>query len=322
MKAIVCPTYGSPDVLEFREVTKPTPGDDEVLVEIHAAGVNAGDWHLMRADPFLIRLMFGFGKPKHPILGGDFAGRVEAVGGDVTRFQVGDEVFGSSATFGAFAEYAAVPERALVPKPATVTFEQAAAVPTSAVTALQGLRDHGKLQAGHEVLINGASGGVGSFAVQIAKALGADVTGVCSTSKVDMVRSLGADHVIDYTKEDFTAKGKQYDLILGVGGYHPLSSYRRALKPEGIYVMAGGETKQMFETMVLGSLMSMTGSKKMTNYIVRSNPEDLAFVGDLLEAGKVRPVIDRSYSLRDVPDAIRYLEAGRAKGKLVIDVAP
>ena len=322
MKAIVCPTYGSPDVLEFREVPKPTPEDDEVLVKIHAAGVNAGDWHLMRADPFLIRLAFGLTKPKHPILGGDLAGQIEAVGRNVTQFHVGDAVFGSSARFGAFAEYAAVPESALVSKPANMTFEQAAAVPTAAVTALQGLREHGRIQAGQEVLINGASGGVGSFAVQIAKALGAEVTGVCSTSKLDMVRSLGADHVIDYTVEDFTDRGRQYDLILGVGGYYPVASYRRALKPEGVYVMTGGETRQMFETMFLGSLLSMTGSKKMTNYMVKSNQDDLVFVKGLLEAGNVRPVVDRSYSLREVPAAIRDLEAGRAKGKLVIHVAP
>ena len=322
MKAIVCPTYGSPDVLEFREVTKPTPEDDEVLVKIHAAGVNAGDWHLMRADPFLIRLAFGFTKPKHPILGGDLAGQIEAVGRNVTQFHVGDAVFGSSARFGAFAEYVAVPESALVSKPANMTFEQAAAVPTAAVTALQGLREHGRIQAGQEVLINGASGGVGSFAVQIAKALGAEVTGVCSTSKLDMVRSLGADHVIDYRVEDFSDRGRQYDLILGVGGYYPVASYRRALKPEGVYVMTGGETRQMFETMFLGSFLSMTGSKKMTNYMVKSSQEDLAFVKGLLEAGEVRPVVDRSYSLREVPAAIRDLEAGRAKGKLVINVAP
>lgn len=318
MKAIVCPTYGSPDILKFQDVAKPTPKDDEVLVKIHAAGVNAGDWHLMRADPFLIRLMFGLTKPKQPILGGDFAGQVEAVGKNVSQFQVGDEVFGASPSFGAFAEYVAVPEDAIVLKPANITFEQAAAVPMAAMTALQGLRDHGKIQAGQKVLINGASGGVGSFAVQIAKALGAEVTGVSSGGKLDMVRSIGADHVIDYKKEDFSQSGQQYDLILGVGGYYPLASYKRALKHGGIYVMTGGETKQMFETMFLGSFMSMTSSKKITNFIQKINQNDLAFISELLEQGKLSPVIDKSYPLADVPKAIAYLESGKVKGKLVI----
>lgn len=322
MKAIVCPTYGSPDVLELQEVATPTPKDDEVLVKIHAASVNAGDWHLMRADPFLIRLAFGFTKPKHSILGGDLAGTIEAIGKNVTQFQVDDEVFGSSPTFGAFAEYVAVPEKALVVKPANMTFEQVAAVPTAAMTALQGLRDHGKIQAGQKVLINGASGGVGSFAVQIAKALGAEVTGVCSTSKMDMVQTIGADHVIDYKKEDFTRTGQHYDLILGVGGYYPLADYKRALKPKGIYVMTGGETRQMFETMFLGSFMSMTGSKKITNFLEKANQKDLVFVKELLESGKVTPVIDKGYPLSQVPEAIGYLEEGRAKGKIVINVAP
>ncbi|MCA9838204.1 MAG: NAD(P)-dependent alcohol dehydrogenase [Trueperaceae bacterium] len=321
MKAIVCPSYGSPDILEFQDVTKPSPKDNEVLVKIHAAGVNAGDWHLMRADPFLIRLMFGFTKPKQPILGGDFAGQVTAVGKNVSQFKVGDEVFGASSKFGAFAEYVAVSENTIVSKPTNMTFEQVAAVPTAAVTALQGLRDHGKIKAGQKVLINGASGGVGSFAVQIAKALGAEVTGVCSSGKMNMVRSLGADHVIDYKKEDFTKTGKQYDLILGVGGYHPLSAYKRALKPNGIYVMTGGKTKQMFETMSLGSLLSMTSSKKITNFIVKINNQDLLFLTELLEQGKLSPVIDKSYPLTDVPKAIAKLESGKVKGKLVIKVA-
>lgn len=322
MKAIVCPAYGSPDILKYQEVTKPTPKDDEVLVKIHAAGVNAGDWHLMRADPFLIRLMFGFTKPKHPILGGDFSGQIEAVGKNVSQFKVGDEVFGASANFGAFAEYVAVSENAIVLKPANMTFEQLAAVPSSAMTALQGLRDHGKVQAGQQVLINGASGGVGSFAVQIAKALGSEVTAVCSTSKMDMVRSLGADHVIDYKKESFVDTGKNYDVILGVGGYYPLSDYKRALKPNGIYVMTGGETKQMFETMFLGSFMSMGSSKTITNFIQKISQQDLLFLKELMEQGKLSPVIDKSYSLDDTPDAIRYLESGKTKGKLVISVAP
>ncbi len=322
MKAIVCPRYGSPDVLKFQDVAKPSPKDDEVLVKVHAAGVNAGDWHLMRADPFLIRLMVGLTKPKQPILGGDFAGQIEAVGKNVSHFKVGDDVFGASSNFGTFAEYVAVSENAIVLKPKNMTFEQVAAVPTAAMTALQGLRDHGKIKAGHKVLINGASGGVGSFAVQIANALGAEVTGVCSRGKMDMVRSLGADHVIDYEKEDFTKTGQQYDLILGVGGYYPLADYKRALKPNGIYVMTGGETKQMFETMFLGSFMSMTSSKKITNFIQKISKQDLLFLKELLEQGKVSPVIDKSYPLADVPKAITYLESGKAKGKLVIKIEP
>ena len=322
MKAIVCPTYGSPDVLQFQDVAKPSPKDNEVLVKIHAASVNAGDWHLMRADPFLMRLIFGLTKPKQPILGGNFAGKVEAAGKNVTQFQPGDEVFGASPNFGAFAEYVAVPENAIVLKPANVSFEQAAAVPTAAMTALQGLRDHGKIQAGQQVLINGASGGVGSFAVQIAKALGAEVTGVCSTSKLDMVRSLGADYVIDYTQEDFTKTGQQYDLILGVGGYHPLAAYKRALKPKGIYVMTGGDGKQMFDAMFFGPLMSMTSSKTITNFVQKISQEDLLFLKELMEQGKLSPVIDKSYPLADVSKAIAFLESGKAKGKLVIKVEP
>ena len=322
MKAIICPKYGSPDVLKLQEVSKPSPKDNEVLVKIHVAGVNAGDWHLMRADPFLIRLMTGLTKPKQPILGGDFAGEVEAVGKNVTQFQVGDAVFGASANFGAFAEYIAVAQDAIVLKPANMSFEQVAAVPTAAMTALQGLRDHGKIKAGQKVLINGASGGVGSFAVQIAKALGAEVTGMCSTAKTDMVRSIGADHIIDYKKESFTDNGQQYDLIMGVGGYYPLSDYKRALKPNGIYVMTGGETKQMFETMFLGSLMSMTSSKKITNFIQKISQQDLLFLKGFMEHGKLRPVIDKGYPLADAADAIRYLESGKVKGKLVINVVP
>ena len=322
MKAIVCPTYGSPDVLEFRDVGKPSPEDDEVLIKVHAAGVNAGDWHLMRADPFLIRLMFGFTKPKHPILGGDFAGRVEAVGKDVRQFEVGDEVFGASATFGAFAEYVTAAPNAVALKPTNMTFEQVAAVPTAAMTALQGLRDHGEIRAGQEVLVNGASGGVGSFAVQIAKALGADVTGVCSASKMDTVRALGADHVIDYRQEDFTKTGRQYDLILGVGGYHPLAAYKRALKPNGSYVMTGGAMKQMFEAMLLGSFMSKTGGKRIVSFVQKISQQDLLFLKELMDQGKLSPVIDKSYPLADVPEAIAFLESGKARGKLVVEVEP
>ena len=322
MKAIVTEQYGSPDVLRLKEVAKPTPEDDEVLVKVHAASVNAGDWHLMRADPFLIRLMYGLRKPSRPILGSDVAGRVEAVGQSVTQFQPGDEVFGdlSNSGFGAFAEYVSAAESALIHKPARLSFAQAAAVPLAAVTALQALRDKGQLQAGQTVLISGASGGVGSYAVQIAKALGAEVTGVCSTAKVEMVRSLGADHVIDYTREDFTQSGQQYDLILAVGGRRPLSAYRRALKPKGIYVMVGGETAQLFQVMLLGPWLSRRGSQKFGTMLAQPNQRDLALVSELLEAGKVVPVIDQCYPLPEVPDAIRYLESGYARGKIVIKV--
>ncbi len=296
MKAIIATKYGSPDVLELREVEKPTPKPNEVLVKIEAAAVNAGDWHLLRADPFLIRFMYGLTAPKHPILGSDMAGTVEAVGTDVTQFQPGDEVFGdlSGSGFGAFAEYATAPENRLAHKPAGLTFEEAAAVPVAAVTALQALRDHGQIAPGKKVLINGASGGVGTYAVQIAKALGAEVTGVCSTGKMEMVRSLGADHVIDYTQEDFTKNGQRYDLILAANGYQPLSAYERALSPQGIYVMSGGATAQMFQAMLLGPLKSKKGGKKMGNLLVEPTQADLLFMKELLETGKVVPVIDQT----------------------------
>ncbi|MEZ4862775.1 MAG: NAD(P)-dependent alcohol dehydrogenase [Caldilineaceae bacterium] len=323
MQAIVFHQYGSPDVLELAEVPKPTPKDNEVLVKIHAASANAGDWHLMRGEPFLIRLGAGLRKPKTKILGADIAGRVEAGGNRVTQFQPGDDVFGdiSGHGFGAFAEYVAVPAEALVRKPAHCTFEQAAAVPAAALTALQGLRDHGELQPGQKVLINGASGGVGTFAVQIAKALDAEVTGVCSTRKVEMVHTIGADHVIDYTKEDFTQSGERYDLILAVGGAQSLSAYRRALTPTGNYVMIGGSSMtQFYQAMLLGPWLSMTGSQKMTLMMVKPNQKDLAFVAELLETGQVTPVIDKQYALAEVPAAIRTLEAGRVQGKVVINL--
>jgi len=320
MNAIVCTKYGSPDVLKFEEVQKPVPGDDEVLIKVHAAAANAGDWHLMRADPFMIRLMYGLQKPKHEILGTDVAGCVEAVGKNATQFQPGDEVFGnmSSSGFGAFAEYVCAPENSIALKPNNITFENAAAAPSAAGTALQALRDKGQIQSGQKVLINGASGGVGTFAVQIAKAFGAEVTAVCSTGNMDMVRSIGADHVIDYTKEDFTQNGQQYDLILAANGYHPISDYKRALSPTGIYVMTGGSTAQMFQAMTIGSWISMTSSKTMSNMMAKPSQKDLVFMQDLLETGKVVPVIDRRYPLSEVPDAIRYLEEGHAKGKVVI----
>jgi len=322
MQAIVYHTYGSPDVLKLEEVQKPVPQDGEVLVKVIAASTAAGDWHLLRAKPFLVRFMYGLLKPKHPILGSDMAGRVEAVGSNVTQFQPGDEVFGdlSACGFGAFAEYVVAPENALALKPANMTFEQAAAVPVSGVTALKGLRDHGPIQPGQKVLINGASGGVGTFAVQIAKAFGAEVTAVCSTGNLEMARALGADHVIDYTQEDFTQNGERYDLILAANGYHPLSAYQRALSPQGTYVMTGGSTAQMFEAMLLGPWRSRKGGQKLGNLLAKPDQKDLMFMKELLEAGRVTPVIDRRFPLRDVADAIRYVEAGHAKGKVVITV--
>ena len=322
MKAIVNTHYGSPDVLQLKEVEKPAPSDHEVLVKVLAASAAAGDWHLLRAQPFLMRFTYGLLKPKHQILGAAFAGRVETVGRNVTQFQPGDEVFGdvSACGFGAFAEYVSVPEHAVALKPTRLTFEEAATVPVSAVTALQGLRDQGHIQPGQKVLINGASGGVGTFAVQIAKAFGTEVTAVCSTRNVDMVRSIGADHVIDYTQEDFTKNGQRYDLILAVNGYHPISAYQRALSQEGMYVMTGGSMAQMFQAMLLGPWLSKNGSQKMGNLLAKPNQKDLVFVKELLEAGKVVPVIERRYPLREVPEAIRYVEEGHAKGKVVITV--
>lgn len=321
MKAMAYHTYGSPDVLNLEEVQKPVPQDDEVLVKVVAASVAAGEWHLLRADPFMIRFMSGLLKPKYKILGAAVAGRVEAVGRNVKHFQPGDAVFGdlSLSGFGAFAEYVAAPEAAFALKPINATFEQAATVPVSAVTALQGLRQ-GQIQPGQQVLIYGASGGVGTFAVQIAKALGAEVTAVCSTSKMELMRSLGADQVIDYTQEDFTQNGQRYDLILAVNGYQPLSAYQRALSPKGIYVMTGGATAQMFEAMLLGPWRSRNSSQKMGNMLAKPCQKDLIFMKELLEAGKVTPVIDRRFALCDVADAIRYLEAGHATGKVVIMV--
>lgn len=323
MKAIVYTDYGSPDVLRLTEVEKPTPRDNEVLIKVHAASLNSADEHYLRGAPFVFRLDSGFPKPKNTLLGADVAGRIEAVGSKVSLFRPGDEVFGDMSTCGrgTFAEYICADEHALALKPANTTFEAAAAVPLAAVTALRGLRNKGRIQPGQKVLINGASGGVGTFAVQIARALGAEVTGVCSTRKVEMVRSIGADHVIDYTQENFTRNGQQYDLILAANGYHPILAYRRALTPKGTYVMTGGSTAQMFQAMLLGPLISMAGSKQMGNMMAKPNNTDLAFVQELLEAGKVTPVIDRCYPLSEVAEAFRYFEAGHAQGKIVITVA-
>jgi len=323
MKAIVCTQFGSPDVLKLEEVAKPTPKDDEVLVKVHAASVNANDWRLLEGKPFLVRLMAGrLFKSKYRILGSAIAGQVEAVGRNVKQFQPGDEVFGDifECGLGGFAEYVCACENALALKPAHMTFEEAAAVPLAAVTALQGLRDKGQIRPGQKVLIQGASGGVGTFAVQLAKAFGAEVTAVCSTRNVEMARSLGADHVIDYTREDFTKKGQRYDLILAANGYHPIWAYKRALRPKGRYIMTGGSMAQLFQAMLLGPLMSMTGRNEMGNLAARPNQKDLVFMKELLEEGLVVPVIERRYPLGETAEAIRYLEEGHAKGKVVITV--
>jgi len=318
MKAIVYEEYGSPDVLQLRDVEKPKPKDNEVLVKVHAASINYIDWQVLTGESFFLRLTTGgLRKPKHQILGDDLAGRVETVGRNVKQFQPGDEVFGIS-NFDAFAEYACVPENALVLKPASMTFEEAAAIPYAAITAYQGLRNHGKIQSGQKVLINGASGGVGTFAVQIAKSFGAEVTGVCSTKKVDFVRSIGADQVIDYTQDDFTQNGQSYDLILAVGGSHSIFDYKRALNPNGIYVCAGGSLAQYFQAAILGPLISMTGSKKLGAMFSNPNQKDYEFLIELFEAGKVVPVIDRRFLLSEVPEALRYYGEGHSHGKVVI----
>ena len=323
MKAIVNTQYGSPDVLRMLEVAKPTPKENEVLIKIHAVAVNAADWHLLKADPFLVRLQFGLFKPKYTILGADIAGRVEAVGQNVKKLKVGDDVFGNSSSsgWGGYAEYAAVREDVLVLKPANITFEEAAAVPMAAVTALLGLKE-GKIQQGQTVLINGASGGVGTFAIQIAKVLGAEVTAVCSTRNVELARSLGADHVIDYTQEDFTQNGRRYDLIFDAVGNRSVSDLQRALSPHGICAVVGFTSLSlMFQVIVLGAWVSKTGREKIGLMdTVKPGQKDLSFIKSLLEAGKVVPVIDRCYPLPETAEAIRYLEQGRARGKVVITV--
>jgi len=320
MRAITYTEYGPPDVLQFREVGKPIPEDDEVLISIRAASVNPLDWHLMRGRPYIVRMQAGLRRPKATRLGVDVAGQVEAVGKNVTHFEPGDEVFG--ACKGAFAEYACASEGALVPKPPNVTFEQAAAAPVAALSALQGLRDKGRIRPGQRVLINGASGGVGTFAVQIAKSFGAEVTGVCSTRNVDMVGSIGANHVVDYTQEDFTKSERRYDLIFDSVGNHSLSETRRALTAEGTLVLAGGPDKGRWLGPLTGMLkavvMSRFVSQKLLPFLAQLRKDDLIVVQQLLEAGRVAPVIDRSYPLRDVPAAIRYLEEGHARGKVVI----
>ncbi len=318
MKAIVYYGHGSPDVLRCEEIARPTPGDGEVLLKVRAASVNALDWRSVRGGPGFLRWLRG-SKPKLTRLGLDVAGVVEAVGGGVTRFKPGDAVFGTC--HGAFAESVCAAESALAAKPEQVTFEEAAAVPVAGLTALQGLRDKGRVRAGQEVLVNGASGGVGSFAVQIAKAFGAGVTGVCSTRNLEMVRSIGADRVIDYTREDFTEGGERYDLLFDCVGNHSLSACRRVLRPSGRCVIAGGPDEVWFLRTALKTLaLAPVARRRCVLFIARRSQEDLAVLHDLMAAGKVTPVIDRSYALTEVPEAVRYLEAGHARGKVVVSV--
>src|SRR6266487_1798951 len=320
MKAIVQHKYGSPDVLKMEEVELPTPTDNEVLIKVHAVSVNLSDWEGLRGKPLYARIG-GLLKPKNKILGSDIAGQVETVGRNVTQFQPGDEVFGLMWGYrGGFAEYACTAEKALALKPVGMTFEEAATIPQAAVIALQGIREKGQVQSGQNVLINGAGGGAGSFAVQLAKYYGAEVTGVDNTEKLDFMRSLGADHVIDYTREDFTKNGKQYDMILDVIAHRSVFAYKRALGPNGSYFMVGGSVATMFQMLLLGAWIRRTTGRKIRILAVQPNPKDMLYMTELFEAGKVVPVIDRRYPLSEVPEALRYLGEGHAKGKVVITV--
>lgn len=322
MKAIVRETYGPPDVLRLGDVPTPVNDDASVLVRVHAASANAGDWHLLRGTPFPFRLVAGLINPKYKIIGNDIAGIVEAVGGRVTQFKRGDEVFGdvSRCGFGAYAEYVVARENALAMKPVNLSFAEAGAVPTAACTALQGLQKGG-IQSAQKVLIHGAAGGVGTFAVQIAKALGAEVTAVCSSKNSEMIRAIGADQVLDYTQVDFASYGKKFDLILAVNGDRSIWDDKRTLIATGRYVMSGGSNRQLREALLFGPLLSM-GRQKLGNLLAKPNQSDLRVLKEFVEAGKVRPVIDRCYQMSEVPEAIRYLETGHASGKLVIVIRP
>ncbi len=319
MKAIVRTKYGSPDVLELKEIDKPIPKDDEVLVKVHAASVNDWDWGLLRGNTLIIRLLFGLLKPKVKILGVDIAGQVEAVGRKVNKFQRGDEVFGdmSECDFGGFAEYVCARENALASKPASMTFNEAGAIPHAAMLAVQGIRDKGQIQPEQKLLINGAGGGVGTFAVQIAKLFGVEVTGVDSSGKLDMLRSIGFDHVIDYTKEDFTKSGQRYDLILDVKTNRSIFNYAHALNPNGVYVTVGGSMARIFQALLLGPLISMISKKHIRILALKPN-KDLAYISELFEAGKIKPVIDGPYKLSEVPEALRHFGKGHHTGKIII----
>jgi len=316
MKAILYTSYGSPSNLHLTEVEKPVPGDNQILIKVHAASVNSYDWRHLRADPFFIRVMVGgLFKPKHRILGADVAGKVEAVGRNVTQFKPGDDVFGEG-SYGGFAEYVCVDENRFILKPDNLTFDEAAAVPMAALTALQGLRDKGKIQAKQKVLINGASGGVGTFAVQIARSFGAEVTGVCSTAKMDLVRSLGADNVVDYTQEDVTRNNQKYDLILDTAAHRSISDYKRILNPDGVYVLVGGSISRIFQLM----FKSKTGVKNIGTMVASINQKDLLFLAELLKSGKIKSIIDKRFPLADTAKALQYFEEGHTRGKIVITV--
>ena len=318
MKAILYTKYGPPDVLELHDIENPSPKKDEVLVRVHAASINALEWRRFTLPKILVRIMGGgLFEPKDKSLGADFAGRVEAVGTGVTQYKPGDEIFGIRR--GSFAEYVCAPEKFIAMKPANISFEAAAAIPLAGLTALQALRDSGKIQAGQKVLINGAGGGVGTFAVQIAKSLGTEVTAVCGPRNLEVVRAAGADHVIDYTKEDFTKSGQQYDLIIAANGYHSIFDYRRALRLNGVYVVVGGDLTQMLQALVLGPFLSRSG-RKMTGMMTRPNHDDLVFLKELIEAGQFLPVIDRCYPLAKAAEAHRYVLEGHVRGKVILTI--
>jgi NADPH:quinone reductase-like Zn-dependent oxidoreductase len=318
MKAILYTKYGTPDVLELRDVEKPSPKADEVLVRVHAASINALEWRRFTLPKIMVRLMCGgIREPKDKSLGADFAGHIEAVGAGIREYKAGDEVFGIRR--GSFAEYVCAPEKWIALKPSNISFEAAAAIPVAALTALQALRDQGKIQAGQKVLIHGAGGGVGTFAVQIAKSLGAEVTAVCGPRNLEVVRSAGANQIIDYTREDFTKNGQQYDLIVAANGYHSIFDYRRALKPDGKYVVVGGDLTQMLQALVLGPFLSRSG-RKMTGMMTRPNHDDLVFLKDLIEAGHFIPVVDRCYPLEKAADAHRYVLEGHVRGKVILTI--
>jgi NADPH:quinone reductase-like Zn-dependent oxidoreductase len=324
MKAIVTTRYGPPEVLQLREIPKPVPAVDQVLIKVYASSVNPLDSFMMRGPLFFLSAIGNLLKPKHQVMGADIAGVIESTGRDIKRFHPGDEVFGASFEsngLGGFAEYACAREDRLAPKPANVSFEQAAAVPVAAITALQGLRDYGQIKPGHKVLIDGASGGVGTFAIQLAKTFGAEVTAVCSPGNMEIARSIGASHIIDYTREDFTQSDLLYDLILGANAHHSIFAYRRVLRRNGIFVMVGGAISRILQAAVLRPLLSNIGSKKIQFFIAKMNANDLLFLRDLLQSGKLSPVIDRCFPLDEAAEALRYREAGHAKGKVVITIA-
>jgi NADPH:quinone reductase-like Zn-dependent oxidoreductase len=318
MKAVVYEKYGSPEVHQLKEVEKPVPNENEILVKIHASAINSSDSTLTRGKPFLGRLWQGFLKPKNKTLGSDIAGQVEAVGSNIKEFKPGDDVFGDIGDigFGGFAEYVTVSEKTIVLKPTNLTFKEAASIPQASVVALQGLRNHGQIKKGQKVLINGASSGIGTFAVQIAKSFGAEVTGVCSTNKIDMIHSIGADHVIDYTKEDFTKSRQLFDLIFDLHVSHSISEYKCALVPNGAYIACDFNPTSIF----LGPMISLFGNKKVKSYMAKLNTNDLRYIKELIETGKIKPIIDRCYSLNQIAEAINYYEEKHTKGKIVINI--